>query len=168
MPVEFDEKAEALALQLGTELQQRHLIAATAESCTGGWIAQTITAISGSSAWFDCGFVTYSNHAKQRLLDVPKAQIEQFGAVSEEVVHAMAEGAVANSLAQVSVAVSGIAGPDGGSPAKPVGTVWLAWKVLEHTSAEKFVFQGDRTTVRQQAVETALQGLITRLEVIKC
>lgn len=139
---------------------------ATAESCTGGWIAQSLTALAGSSAWFDTGFVTYSNAAKQRLLNVPAVYFVTGGpgAVSEETVLAMTAGAIANSEASSAVAVSGIAGPDGGSEDKPVGTVWIAWQVDEQADARCFHFDGDREAVRLATVEEALSGLLERLQ----
>jgi nicotinamide-nucleotide amidase len=150
---------ETLAEQVGAALAARGWMLATAESCTGGWVAKVVTDIAGSSTWFDRGFVTYSNGAKQDMLGVPAALLEAHGAVSEPVVRAMAEGALARSGAHVSVAISGIAGPGGGSPEKPVGMVWFAWgvrgagtvAVLEH-------FSGDRNAIREQSVERALRG----------
>ncbi len=139
---------------------------ATAESCTGGWIAQSLTALSGSSSWFDCGFVTYSNAAKQRLLGVPAELLIPGGpgAVSKETVLAMTRGAITHSQATAAVAVSGIAGPDGGSAEKPVGTVWIAWQVDDQADARCFQFDGDREAVRLATVEAALSGLVERLQ----
>lgn len=132
----------------------------TAESCTGGWIAQSATQLAGSSGWFDCGLVTYSNESKQRLLGVSPQTLEKFGAVSAEVVKAMAQGAIRQSQADIAVAVSGIAGPTGGSKAKPVGTVWIAWlRKGREPVAQGFLFQGDRLAVRHQAVVSALEGI---------
>ncbi|WP_299201271.1 CinA family protein [uncultured Amphritea sp.] len=147
--------------QLASDKQVR---IATAESCTGGWVAQEITGLAGSSDWFECGFVTYSNEAKSQMLGVPEALFGSDGAVSEPVVVAMAEGAVNNSRASLSVSISGVAGPGGGTPLKPVGTVWMAWH-LEGASTETccFQFMGDRHSVRQQAVVEALKGLIKQL-----
>lgn len=156
----------ALAKKIGERLLARKLLLAAAESCTGGWVAEAVTAVAGSSAWFDCGFVTYSNEAKQRLLDVP-ANLLEFGgpgAVSEETVLAMTAGAIANSRARVAVAVSGIAGPDGGSAEKPVGTVWIAWQWERRRLAREFHFGGDRTAVREAAVLAALEGLLRLLD----
>jgi len=132
-----------------------------AESCTGGWLAKTCTDIAGSSSWFDRGFVTYSNQSKQDMLDVKPTTLEQFGAVSKQVVIEMAQGALTHSSANMSVAITGIAGPDGGSPEKPVGTVWFAW-ASKNTDVitELHHFNGDREAIRLQAVETALQGII--------
>jgi nicotinamide-nucleotide amidase len=151
---------KALAAILTTN---SHMLA-TAESCTGGLIAAACTDLAGSSAWFERGFVTYSNAAKTELLGVPAVLIAQHGAVSEPVVRAMAAGAVAHSRAQVAVAVTGVAGPSGGSPDKPVGTVWLAWHVNGHTSAECRHFPGDRAAVRRATVAHALQSLVQRLQ----
>lgn len=157
-----DEAALAgLAARLGHALQRNGDMVATAESCTGGWIAEAITSIAGSSAWFDRGFVTYSNAAKTQALGVPAEMIEKHGAVSEEVVLAMARGALAASEASLAVAVSGVAGPGGGSAAKPVGTVWLGFAESEGvTRAVHHCFAGDRQAVRAAAVAAALEGLI--------
>ena len=151
-----------LVQQLADRLIAKKLIMATAESCTGGWIAQALTALAGSSVWFDTAFVTYSNAAKQRLLNVPEGifSIDGPGAVSQETVLAMAQGALDNSRANVSVAVSGVAGPDGGSEEKPVGTVWIAWQWEEKASAQSFLFGGDREAVRLATVEAGLTGLL--------
>jgi len=148
--------------QLAALLLSQGRYMATAESCTGGWIAQCLTALAGSSGWFDSGFVTYSNAAKQRLLQVPAAllQADGPGAVSGETVLAMVTGAIANSEASVAVAVSGVAGPDGGSEDKPVGTVWIAWQWEGKALAQVFHFGGDREEVRRATVEAALQGLL--------
>lgn len=143
---------------------KRQFLLATAESCTGGLIAAACTDLAGSSQWFDRGFVTYSNAAKTDMLGVDAALISQFGAVSEPVAAAMAQGAVAHSAAQVSVAVTGVAGPTGGSAEKPVGTVWIGWCVNGQTTTERCYFDGDRATVRALTVQRALQGLIERLQ----
>ena len=140
-------------------LKKGHLLA-TAESCSGGLIAAACTDLAGSSQWFERGFVTYSNAAKVELLGVPAAMIEQEGAVSEAVARAMADGALARSQAHVSVAVTGVAGPSGGSEAKPVGTVWFAWCVNGETHSEKQHFPGDRAAVRKATVRYALQRLL--------
>jgi nicotinamide-nucleotide amidase len=155
---------EVLAAEVGALLAARGWSLATAESCTGGWIAQTATAIAGSSAWFERGVVTYSNAAKEDLLGVRAETLAMHGAVSEAVVREMATGALARSRAQVAVAVSGIAGPDGGSAAKPVGTVWLAWAWPTGCEAQVFAFAGERQAVRAQAVAAALKGLYDRLQ----
>ena len=151
-----------LAAKLGRHLQTLNAHVTTAESCTGGGIAEAITRIAGSSAWFEAGFVTYSNQQKTRQLDVPQALFTQVGAVSREVVEAMVRGAQAHSDARFAVAVSGVAGPGGGSPEKPVGTVWLAWGVGDEVTAECRHFPGDRDEVRRQTVIAALDGLIRR------
>ena len=150
-----------LAVQVGQALLTQNRLLAVAESCTGGWIAKVITDVPGSSGWFERGFVTYSNAAKMELLGVQEATLAADGAVSAETVTAMAEGVLAHSRAEVAVAVSGIAGPDGGSPAKPVGTVWLAWAVKgQPTHRRCYTFKGDRKAVRYQAVSAALEGLL--------
>lgn len=156
---------EALAARLGEALRARGWQLAAAESCTGGWAAQAITAIAGSSAWFDRGFVTYSNAAKCELLGVRETTLATHGAVSEPTVREMALGALAHSQAQAALAISGIAGPGGGSPDKPVGTVCFAWAlpggVVETTTRH---FDGDRRDVRAQSVAFALQGLLERIQ----
>ena len=155
-----DADLDALAGRLGERLLAAGLMAATAESCTGGWIAKTFTDIAGSSAWFDRGFVTYSNEAKQELLGVRDETLAVHGAVSEATVREMVAGALARSRAGVVVAVSGIAGPGGGTPDKPVGTVWLAWGRRGGVCrAELQRFAGDRELVRRQAVARAIQGM---------
>jgi nicotinamide-nucleotide amidase len=159
---------ESLAAKLGEVLLSRGWQLAAAESCTGGWAAQAITAISGSSAWFDRGFVTYSNEAKREMLGVRAETLAQFGAVSEETVREMAEGAMAHSRAQTAIAISGIAGPSGGSPGKPVGTVWFAWAVTGRpTEAAKMHFAGDRREVRAQAVAYVFSGMQKRLDAMQ-
>lgn len=152
--------------QLADRLIAKKLILATAESCTGGGIAQALTARAGSSAWFDSGFVTYSNEAKQHMLAVPAAlfEVDAPGAVSEPVVLAMAAGAIAQSRANLAVAVSGIAGPDGGSREKPVGTVWIAWQWEDKSLARCFNFSGDRDAVRQATVRAALEGCLLLID----
>ncbi|WP_137936622.1 nicotinamide-nucleotide amidohydrolase family protein [Chitinivorax sp. B] len=156
-----DKQLEHLAIELGGLLRQRGWWLATAESCTGGWIGEVLTAIPGSSTWFDRGYVTYSNRAKCELLGVPAECIQTFGAVSGETVQAMVEGAMRMAKVDLAVAVSGIAGPDGGTPDKPVGTVWLGW--VSNGSpviVQRYHFTGDREAIRRAAVEAALQGLI--------
>lgn len=143
---------------------KNHCFLAAAESCTGGLIAAACTDLAGSSLWFDRGFVTYSNAAKTEMLGVEATLITQFGAVSEQVAAAMAQGAVNHSAAQVSVAVTGVAGPAGGSVEKPVGTVWIGWCVNGQTTTELCHFDGDRAMVRALSVQRALQGLVERLE----
>jgi len=150
-----------LSEQLGNDLKSRGWVLATAESCTGGWISQALTMVPGSSSWFDCGFVTYTNRSKQQLLGVRANTLERDGAVSELTVREMAEGALARSHADCSVAVSGVAGPDGGSAEKPVGMVWMAIAVRgQGTRARCLQLQGDRDAVRRQTVIIALQALI--------
>lgn len=153
-----------LALKLGQQLQSMGALITTAESCTGGLVAAALTEIPGSSAWFEQGAVTYSNAVKHALLAVPAAVFEQSGAVSEACVRAMAAGAKRASGADVAVAVSGIAGPDGGTVDKPVGTVWIAWAIGNDVFAECFLFSGDRRRVRYQAVICALRGTISHIE----
>lgn len=154
-----------LAAVAGARLRERAMMLATAESCTGGWVAQAVTSIAGSSDWFDRGFVTYSNAAKTAMLGVPSALIAAHGAVSEPVARAMAEGALAASAAGIALAITGVAGPGGGSAEKPVGTVCFAWASRgESAAAETRRFEGDRTEVRRQSVIHALQGLIQRIE----
>lgn len=150
-----------IAQRVGACLLRRSMMLATAESCTGGWVAQTVTSLAGSSAWFDRGFVTYSNQSKQDMLGVSEETLATHGAVSGEVVRVMAQGALLHSQAQVSVAISGVAGPGGGSVEKPVGTVWIAWAVRDGSCREqRFHFDGDRREVRAQAVYQALLGVL--------
>ena len=149
-----------LAADLGRRLQLLNAHVTTAESCTGGGIAEAITRIPGSSAWFEAGYLTYSNRQKTQQLNVPTELFETVGAVSREVVEAMVRGAQDKSLARFAVAVSGVAGPDGGSPNKPVGTVWLAWGVGETVTSEVQHFPGNRDDVRRQTVKAALEGLL--------
>jgi len=150
----------ALSTRLGEHLRRLNAQVTTAESCTGGGIAEAITRVPGCSAWFEAGYVTYSNSQKTRQLGVPEPLFSQVGAVSQEVVEAMARGAQVASGARFAVAVSGVAGPDGGSPAKPVGTVWVAWADGEHVISERRHFDGDREAVRRQTVIAALDGLL--------
>jgi nicotinamide-nucleotide amidase len=149
-----------LATRVGRALQDKGLLLATAESCTGGGVSQAITEIAGSTAWFDCGFVTYSNASKTELLDVPAAMIAQFGSVSEEVAAAMASGALGSSNAHIAISTTGIAGPTGAVPGKPVGTVCFGWANGDTVHTERLVFAGDRQAVREQTVAHALQGLL--------
>lgn len=156
---------DVLAAQVGGALKAHGLMLATAESCTGGGVAQAVTAIAGSSAWFERGFITYSNLSKQQMLGVAETTLVGHGAVSEATVRAMVTGALEHSAAQVALAVSGIAGPDGGTPDKPVGTVWFAWGVKQGvTSAHWHRLSGDRAEVRAQAVRIALQGVLELLQ----
>ena len=150
----------ALAAQVGKALQDKGLILTTAESCTGGGVAQAITEIAGSSDWFDCGFVTYSNASKTEMLDVSAALMAQMGSVSEEVAGAMVTGALGASNAHIALSTTGIAGPTGAVPGKPVGTVCFGWANADSVHTERLVFSGDRKAVREQSVIHALQGLL--------
>ncbi len=151
----------ALAERLGMALRDRGHMLTAAESCTGGWVCQAVTDVAGSSAWFDRGFVTYTNEAKRDLLAVPEAVLNEHGAVSEETVRAMAAGALSNSRADCAVAISGIAGPGGATPGKPVGTVWFAWQERDgECVVRRMQFGGNRRAVRIQAVAAALRGLL--------
>jgi nicotinamide-nucleotide amidase len=159
-----DETLTRLAARVGRHLLASHRAVATAESCTGGWIAKSMTDVAGSSQWFTEGFVTYSNAAKRKRLGVRRALLDAGGAVSRPVVQAMAKGALQRSGAAVAVAVSGIAGPDGAVAGKPVGTVWLCWASRRgdaiRVRAERRRFRGDRDAVRRKTVRLALQGLL--------
>ncbi|WP_305908270.1 CinA family protein [Methylomarinum sp. Ch1-1] len=151
----------ALAEQLGAVLESKGVMIAVAESCTGGGICQVITEVPGSSAWFDRGFVTYSNDAKKDLLGVKQASLEQFGAVSQQVATEMAAGALQHSLADITVAVTGLAGPGGATLDKPVGTVFIAWKHKSREGrCERFLFSGSRAEIRQQTIKMALKGCL--------
>jgi len=153
-----------LAQHVGEQLLQQHKLLAVAESCTGGWVAKCLTDIPGSSQWFDRGFVSYSNAAKQAMLGVSGVTLETAGAVSEQTVREMASGALENSAATVALAISGIAGPGGAMPGKPVGTVCFAWATAGgEVIAETRHFEGDREVVRRQSVAHALQGLLNVL-----
>jgi nicotinamide-nucleotide amidase len=161
-----DLELKRLAERVGRRLLKARRRTVTAESCTGGWIAKALTDIAGSSQWFSEGFVTYSDEAKVRRLGVPRAVLQRHGAVSEATARAMASGALRRSKAHVAVAVTGIAGPGGAVPGKPVGTVWLAW-AARNSGAIRIatalrLFRGDRETVRRKTVRAALQGLLTR------
>ena len=159
----IDPSLPPLAQALGRAALERGVRIATAESCTGGLISGAITAIAGSSDWFECGFVTYSNAAKMRDLGVPAETLDRFGAVSVETARAMAEGARRVSGAHWSVAVTGVAGPTGGTPEKPVGTVCFAWAGSSGTQASRTFLPGDRAAIRAESVRIALQGLVDRL-----
>lgn len=155
---------DTLAAQVGTLLKSHGLMLATAESCTGGGVAQAITEVAGSSTWFERGFVTYSNLSKQQMLGVREVTLKQHGAVSEMTVREMVAGALQYSAAQVALAVSGIAGPDGGMPGKPVGTVWFAWGDKQgETFTQRCQLDGNRAEVRIQAVRIALRGVVDLL-----
>ncbi|WP_376696576.1 CinA family protein [Wenzhouxiangella sp. EGI_FJ10305] len=159
-----DEALSMLATALAAEMKMLGRRLVTAESCTGGWIAKACTDLPGSSEWFERGLVTYSNEAKTELLGVRPGDLHRFGAVSEEVAAAMARGAVENSRADVAVSVSGIAGPDGGTPDKPVGTVCFGWALPDDiVETEIYRFSGDRDEVRRASVAAAFEGLLARL-----
>ncbi len=154
-----------LAQAVGERLSKREMMLVTAESCTGGWVAQEVTAVPGSSGWFERGFVTYTNVAKQEMLGVSLNTLEQHGAVSEETVREMAQGALQHSHAQVALAVSGVAGPSGGSMVKPVGTVCFGWaKRGAQPVSRRMHFSGDREAVRRQAVVYVLRGVLDLLQ----
>ena len=152
---------DKLSVKVGEALKSHGMMLVTAESCTGGGVAQAITEVPGSSAWFERGFVTYSNLSKQQLLGVRESTLEQHGAVSELTVREMVAGALRYSAAQVALSVSGIAGPDGGTMEKPVGTVWFAWGLKDgETRAQRYQLSGDRAEVRSQAARIALEGVV--------
>ncbi len=154
-----------LAAAVGAQLKAKRKMLATAESCTGGWIAQALTAISGSSDWFERGFVTYSNAAKQEMLGVSALTLDARGAVSEQTAHEMALGALAHSRAHIALAVTGVAGPTGGTPDKPVGMVCFAWASKDGQAlAQTRQFAGDRENVRRQSVIAALEGVLRLLQ----
>jgi nicotinamide-nucleotide amidase len=160
LSIPTDAELEALAAAVAGAAQQRKLMLVTAESCTGGFIAKVLTDLPGSSAWFDAGVVTYSYEAKEALLGVNPRTLERTGAVSEETVLEMVSGALARFGAGAAVAVTGIAGPSGGTEDKPVGTVWVGWKRRGgYAQARLFHFQGDRDAIRRQTVAAALDGL---------
>ena len=156
-----DEELHQLACELGEKLRARNWMIATAESCTGGWVGQLLTAIPGSSHWYERGFITYANAAKIEMLGVPEATLATHGAVSEETASAMAAGALQHSHAQASLAVSGIAGPGGGTPQKPVGLVCYGWALADGTVISSTCrLDGDREEIRSRAVAASLRGLI--------
>lgn len=159
-----DGELQSLSERLGQACLARGVTITAAESCTGGGVARAITDIAGSSAYFETGYVTYANAAKTRLLGVPAATLDTYGAVSRETVVAMVAGACRESGADLGVAISGVAGPGGGSVDKPVGTVWLAWGDATRQRAERFHFAGDRLAIRERAVYVALAGLLRWLE----
>jgi nicotinamide-nucleotide amidase len=159
----MDADLERLSSRVGTALRERSLTLATAESCTGGWAAQVVTHSAGSSAWFERGFVTYANEAKIEMLGVRPTTLAEYGAVSLETAAEMATGALNNSNALISLSITGIAGPTGGSPGKPVGTVCFAWCLRGQTAiAERCQFGGNRESIRRLAVIHALEGLLAR------
>jgi nicotinamide-nucleotide amidase len=155
---------DELASRLGVRLKAANEILATAESCTGGWAAQVVTSVAGSSAWFDRGFVTYSNAAKEELLGVRTDTLQAHGAVSEETAREMARGALERSKATVAVSITGVAGPAGGTPQKPVGTVCFAWARGSAVRSETRRFAGDRESIRRQSVILALEGVMRSLD----
>ncbi len=156
---------ENISAQVGAVLKAHGMMLTTAESCTGGGVAQAITEVAGSSVWFERGFVTYSNLAKQQMLGVAESTLKQHGAVSEAVVREMVAGALANSAAHIALSVSGIAGPDGGTVDKPIGTVWFALGIKQGvTLARRHQLSGDRAAVRAQSVQIALRGVLALLQ----
>lgn len=157
---------DALVAEVGEALKNHNIMAVTAESCTGGMIAEALTAVAGSSAWFDRAYVTYSYESKREMLGVKETTIQRSGSVSKDCVMEMALGALQQSHAQVSVACSGIAGPSGGTPDKPVGTVWLAWARQGHGEivTELLHFDGDRQSIREQTTRVALEGILKILK----
>jgi nicotinamide-nucleotide amidase len=168
MTMTADDGLDALAARVGAALESRGAMLATAESCTGGWVAQCVTSVAGSSDWYERGFVTYSNASKEELLGVRGATLEAHGAVSEETAREMAAGALERSRAALAVAVTGVAGPGGGTAAKPVGTVCFAWAARggRPRSATRS-FAGGRASVRRQSVIAALEGVLEELEGMK-
>lgn len=153
-----------LAVKIGQSLVQRDWMLVTAESCTGGWVGQAVTAVSGSSAWYERGYITYSNTAKCEMLGVQQTTLDHYGAVSPQTAQEMATGALNRSHAQISVSITGIAGPDGGTAAKPVGMVCFAWATQDGlVQQETHYFSGDRESIRRQAVATALEGVLIML-----
>jgi nicotinamide-nucleotide amidase len=155
---------DELAKKLGQRLKAAREMLVTAESCTGGWVAQAVTSVAGSSEWFERGFVTYSNAAKQELLGVMQSTLKKHGAVSEETAREMAQGALARSKGTLALAVTGVAGPGGGSREKPVGLVCFAWAGKRETRTETKHFSGDRESVRRQSVIHALEGVLKALD----
>ena len=155
---------DALAQKLGARLKGAGAKLVTAESCTGGWAAQVVTSVAGSSAWFECGFVTYSNQAKRELLGVREDTLQKHGAVSEQTAREMAQGALSRGRGTVALAVTGVAGPGGGSAGKPVGMVCFAWASGRSVRSETRQFSGDRESVRRQSVIRALEGVLQHLD----
>lgn len=161
----MDDELIPLAEQVGAALKAHGMMLATAESCTGGWVGEVVTSVAGSSHWYDRGFITYANEAKQEMLGVAAQTLAEFGAVSEQTVREMAAGALKHSRAHITLAISGIAGPGGATPGKPVGTVCMAWATRSGAGLSQTIyFKGDRATVRRQAVAAALQGVLRMLE----
>ena len=162
MRVPTDSELDEFAQQVARFCQKQQKWLVTAESCTGGWLGKVLTDVVGSSAWFDRGFITYTNQAKQDMLGVAGKLLTEFGAVSEETASAMAQGALENSMADLSVAITGIAGPGGGTETKPVGLVWFAWADKKNSTVktDSVIFEGEREAVRRQAVLHALKHLV--------
>ena len=160
-----DDELIERASEIGRALVDAGMTLATAESCTGGWVGRVLTAVPGSSNWYERGFVTYSNAAKSEMLGVSVGILTRDGAVSEATARAMAQGTLAHSRAQVADAITGVAGPAGGTADKPVGTVWIAWaREGRDTRVQRFQFKGDREAVRRQSVAVALDGLLTMVK----
>ncbi|PSJ16305.1 CinA family protein [Nitrosomonas supralitoralis] len=154
-----------LAVRVGEALAQRGWMLVTAESCTGGWVGQAVTAVAGSSGWYERGFITYSNRSKCEMLGVQQATLDQFGAASPQTAQEMAIGALNQSHAEISASITGIAGPDGGTATKPVGMVCFAWAIKDGLVRQQtYRFKGDRKTIRRLAVETALRGILDLLD----
>ena len=163
----MNRKSNQLVTQLAELVQEKRLKVCTAESCTGGLIAKSLTDLAGSSDWFERGFVTYSNQSKCEMIEVPESVIIEYGAVSEPVANAMARGALRNSAADVSIAVTGVAGPAGGTEEKPVGTVWIAVASEKQLVAKKYWFDGDREAIRIETMQTAIEMLLQLLESVE-
>ena len=163
--LDFEAEVDSSLIKIAALLSERGWKMATAESCTGGWIAKCCTNLAGSSDWFDRAYITYSNAAKEQMLGVSHASLLEHGAVSEEIARQMALGAKVHSGVDVTVSTTGIAGPDGGTPGKPVGLVHFGWCIGDQpASCDVEIFEGDRNAVRQQTVLHALQGIISRLD----
>ena len=160
----MNQDANQLVTRLADLACQKGVRICTAESCTGGLIAKTLTDLAGSSDWFECGFVTYSNRSKTGMIGVPESVIDEYGAVSEAVATAMANGALSNGEAQIAIAVTGVAGPGGGSADKPVGTVWIAVASEKQAIAKKHLFAGDREAIRNATMLSAIEMLLQVLE----
>ena len=154
----------ALAARVGEQMRAKRALLVTAESCTGGWVAQAVTAIAGSSDWFERGFVVYSNAAKEQMLGVSRDTLQRHGAVSEQTARELARGALERSQGTIAVSITGVAGPGGGSAEKPVGLVWFAWATKQGVRSESRRFAGDREAVRRQSVVRALEGVLEVLD----
>ena len=163
--IDVNQRSNQLIAELAALLLQKRMRLCTAESCTGGLIAKSLTDLAGSSDWFECGFVTYSNASKSDMIDVPESVIGEYGAVSEAVANAMAIGALQKCIADVSVAVTGVAGPAGGSVEKPVGTVWIAVASEKQLVANKFLFDGDREAIRTATLLSAIEMLLQLIKI---